>query len=53
MACNISPIDTEKLKGRDCFAGLDLASTRDISALVLIFPDDEDNCDKVPYFFVP
>ena len=53
MACNISPIDTEKLKGRDCFAGLDLASTRDISALVLIFPDDDDNFDIVPYFFVP
>ena len=53
MMCNISPIDPKKLKGRDCFAGLDLASTRDISALVLIFPDEDENFDIVPYFFIP
>jgi len=53
MACNISPIDEKRLAKRDCFAGLDLASTRDISALVLIFPDDEDNFDILPYFFIP
>jgi len=52
-ACNIGPIDLKKLEGRDCFAGLDLASVRDISALVLIFPDEEDNFDIVPFLFVP
>ena len=52
-ACNIGPIDLKKLEGRDCFAGLDLASVRDISALVLIFPDEQDNFDIVPFLFVP
>ena len=53
MGCNISPIDLKKLEGRDCFAGLDLASTRDLSALVLVFPDEENNFDVVPFLFVP
>ena len=53
MGCNISPIDLKKLEGRDVFLGLDLASTRDISALVAIFPDEENNFDIVPFLFVP
>ena len=32
------PIDMEALKGRDCYGGLDLSSTGDITAFVLIFP---------------
>jgi phage terminase large subunit-like protein len=46
------PIDIKKLKGKKCWAGLDLASTRDISALVLLFKED-DKFLVVPYFFVP
>ena len=53
MACNLFPIKEEELKGRDCFAGLDLASTRDISALVLIFPNEDNTFEIIPYFFVP
>lgn len=45
-------IDLEKLKGKECWAGLDLASTRDISALVLIFNED-DQFQIVPFFFIP
>ena len=45
-------IDLEKLKGKDCWAGLDLASTRDISALVLLFKED-DNFIILPHFFIP
>lgn len=33
-------IDTDALRGRPCFGGLDLSSTRDLSALVLYFPED-------------
>jgi phage terminase large subunit-like protein len=33
-----SEIDREELRGRICYGGLDLASTRDLSAFVLIFP---------------
>ena len=41
------------LAGRRCYAGLDLASTRDVTALVLVFPDDEDGFDVVCRFWVP
>lgn len=30
--------DVKALKGRDCYGGLDLASTRDLSSLALFFP---------------
>ena len=49
------PIDMRVLEGRACYAGLDLSSTGDITALVLIFPPS--NLDEkyilVPYFWVP
>ena len=52
-ANNIGVIDLKRLEGRDCFMGLDLASVRDISALVAIFPDEDDNFEIVPFLFVP
>ncbi len=33
-------IDMDALKGRPCWAGLDLSQTRDLTACVLYFPDD-------------
>jgi phage terminase large subunit-like protein len=45
-------IDMEKLKGKKCWAGLDLASTRDLSALVLLFKE-EDKFILIPYCFIP
>lgn len=33
-----TPVDLEELRGRECFGGLDLASTADIAAFVLVFP---------------
>lgn len=33
--------DARKLLGRRCFGGLDLASTRDLTAFALVFPPDE------------
>lgn len=35
----------ELLDGRECYAGLDLASTRDLTALALVFPPTEDGKD--------
>jgi phage terminase large subunit-like protein len=40
------------LAGKPCFVGLDLASTTDLTALVLVFPDGERFYVK-PFFFVP
>ena len=45
-------VDLQKLKNKECYVGLDLASTRDISALVLLFKEDE-KFIIVPYFFIP
>lgn len=39
-ACGIVPVNYEALRGRRCYAGLDLASTTDIAALVLVFPGE-------------
>ena len=39
--------------GRQCFAGLDLSSTRDVTALVLCFPDDDGTFRFLPYFWIP
>lgn len=53
-ACK-TPINLEALKGRTCFAGLDLSTTLDISALVLVFPpvDGDPKYYVLPYFFIP
>ena len=44
--------DIPDLTGETCYAGLDLASTSDTSALVLTFPID-DKYYIIPYIFVP
>lgn len=45
----------EVVKGRECFGGLDLASTRDLAAFVLAFPPKEEGERTVvlPFFWVP
>lgn len=50
-----APIDLESLKGRECYGGLDLSSTSDITALVLIFPPryEGDNYIVYPHFWLP
>lgn len=41
-----------RLKGRACYLGIDLSSTKDLTALVGVFPDDE-GFDVLAAFFVP
>jgi len=43
------------LEGRVCYAGLDLSSTNDVTALVLVFPplDDDEPYQVLPYFWLP
>jgi len=43
------PIDLEQLKGRKCYGGLDLASSSDIAALVLVFPPENEDDDRNVY----
>lgn len=49
------PVREEDLEGRVCYGGLDLSSTTDITAFVLVFPplDDQDKYCILPYFWLP
>jgi phage terminase large subunit-like protein len=49
--CAAEPL--EELAGRPCYAGLDLSSTTDITALELWFPDDDGGGDPLSFFWVP
>ncbi len=54
-ACGSAP-DIERLKGRYASAGLDLSSTTDLSAFVLLFPptsEDDLAYDVVAWFWIP
>lgn len=53
-ACD-DPVDLDSLRGRECFAGLDLSSTTDITAFVLVFPPrtDDERFIVLPYFWIP
>lgn len=48
-------VDPDALRGRVCYGGLDLASTTDITAFVLVFPpeDEDDKYIILPYFWLP
>ncbi len=53
-ACDFK-IDEKSLEGGVCYGGLDLSSTTDITAFVLVFPPEDEN-DKyyiLPYFWIP
>lgn len=52
MANGAKP-DLASLAGRTCYAGLDLSAVRDLTALVLVFPDDEGLFDVVTHFWLP
>ena len=47
--------DEEDLKGRICYAGLDLSSTSDLTALVLVFPPTvtDPRYRILPFFWLP
>ena len=52
--CKVA-FDENELAGRVCYGGLDLSSTTDITAFVLVFPptDDDDFYYVLPYFWLP
>lgn len=53
-ACS-GAVDADALKGRVCYAGLDLSSSTDITAFVLVFPPQgqDEHYSVLPYFWVP
>ena len=48
-------IDMVSLRGRDCYCGLDLSSTSDITAFVMVFPprDAAEDYIVLPHFWLP
>jgi len=50
-ACGALSVNYDELRGRRCYAGLDLASTTDIAALVLVFPGEP--FKVLPFFWIP
>lgn len=48
-------VDIDHLKGRECYGGLDLSSTTDITAFVLVFPPrtEDEKYVILPYFWIP
>lgn len=53
-ACDFA-VDEAELIGRECYGGLDLSSSTDITAFVLIFPPrtEEEKYIILPYFWIP
>ena len=53
-ACSFKTSEAD-LAGRVCYGGLDLSSTTDITAFVLVFPpeDETDKYSVLPFFWVP
>ena len=41
------------LEARSCYGGLDLASNRDLTALALLFPDEDGSFDLLLRFWIP
>ena len=52
IACD-EEINLDILKGRECYGGLDLSSTRDLSALTLVFPMDDGQVFVLPFYWLP
>ena len=50
-----SAVDPAALEGRVCYAGLDLASTSDLTTIVLVFPpeDDGEPYQVLPFYWLP
>ncbi len=49
------PVSVDTLQGRECYGGLDLSSTTDITAFVLVFPprDETEKYEILPFFWLP
>lgn len=41
------------LEGKPCWLALDMAATRDLTALVAVFPDDDGGVDAMAQFYLP
>lgn len=47
------PVSRQALAGRRCYGALDLSGKHDLTALVLVFEDDDGGFDVLPFFWTP
>jgi len=54
-ACGEADLNMELFEGYDCYCGLDLSSTSDLTSLVLVFPPryEDDKYTVFPFFWLP
>jgi len=52
-ANSVNACDIRDLKGRPCYAALDLGATKDLTALVLVFADRDGGFDVIPFCWLP
>lgn len=52
-ACGKFDVKASELEGRECWGGLDLSSTQDITAFVLVFPMDDGTYKVICRFWIP
>ena len=50
---HLDKVNIERLRGRPCYGGLDLSQSYDLSAYVLVFPEDDESYTVIPYFWIP
>lgn len=50
---NMVPVDETLLAGKECYGGLDLASTSDLTALAWVFPDGDGGFDTLWRIWTP
>lgn len=50
---NGAQTDPDAVMGKTCFGGLDLSSKNDLSALALVFPQEDGIFDALVYFWLP
>jgi len=46
-------VSLEAYRGRVCYGGLDLSSTTDLTAFVLLFPESDGTVTVLPWFWIP
>lgn len=51
-SCN-GAVDLDSLRGRSCWAALDLSASRDLTSVVLVFADDARSYDVLPFCWLP
>jgi phage terminase large subunit-like protein len=52
-ACASSAADADSLQGRECWGGLDLSTTTDLSSLALVFPSADGSVDVLSWTWCP